>query len=423
MPGSVIVPTVPTLSYSSYRTYLECPQRWKYLYVDRLPETPRGYFTFGRVIHSVLEELLRPLVVPGARRTAPRESQRTLDDWPEGSSAPGATAVRPMSSEELLALYERSWSGDGYVTPEEESRYRTLGRTLLLGYHRRLDREPPRPVAVEAHLEARWEGIPIHGYLDRIDRTPAGGLEIVDYKTSRDLSRSDAEESDQLSLYQVLVQSNYTEPVERLTLYHLRSFTPFHSRPRGRDALDPLHARLGSVVDGIRAEAFEPTPGRQCARCDFRTICPEFREVPAAEAARLTELVDRLDRLRSDEHRVERDLATTADELHRAAERLGVHRVPGSRSVAIRRREEAWQYSLDPVRPLLERSGVADRLGEETPDEVRRLLRDSEISAELRRKVAETGSRQVRWFWELEELEPPVRRARGATEPSGPAPE
>ncbi|EQD29015.1 hypothetical protein B1B_18798, partial [mine drainage metagenome] len=72
---------------------------------------------------------------------------------------------------------------------------------------------PRQPVALEEHLEARWDGIPIHGYIDRIDRTPDGGLEIVDYKTSRELSREDARGSDQLSIYQVLVETNYTEPV------------------------------------------------------------------------------------------------------------------------------------------------------------------------------------------------------------------
>jgi putative RecB family exonuclease len=62
------VTQVPALSYSSYSTYLECPLRWKFLYIDRLPEVPRGYFTFGRVVHSVLEELVRPMVLPSARR-------------------------------------------------------------------------------------------------------------------------------------------------------------------------------------------------------------------------------------------------------------------------------------------------------------------------------------------------------------------
>ena len=390
---------VPALSYSSYSTYLECPLRWKFLYIDRLPEVPRGYFTFGRVVHSVLEELVRPMVLPSARRVGEADSQRTLDEWhaPTGP-APGGW----MTSEALLALYERSWLSEGYSSPEEEQRYRDLGRELLLRYHDRLLREPPHPVAVEEHLEARWDGIPIHGYIDRIDRTPAGGLEVVDYKTSRDLSNEDARDSDQLTLYQVLVQNNYSEPVEKLTLYHLRSMTPLRTAPRGRGKLSSLHDRLGTVTDGIRSDAFEPNPGRQCSRCDFQSRCPEFRSVPAADGERLRDLVDRFEALRAEEHRLEGDLRRTAEELHRAAEDLGVHRVPGSRSVAIRRKEEAWQYSLDLVRPLLERSGVSDRVAGGTTEEVRRLVRDPTVDPEVRRRVAETGARKIKWYWDLE---------------------
>jgi RecB family exonuclease len=283
------------LSYSSYRTYQECPLRWKFLYIDRLPEAPRGYFTFGRVIHSVLEELVGPLVIPTARRAGENERQRTLDEWHPRPGAPGAQ--RWMTEEELLAAYDRAWSSEGYVSLEEESRYRALGRELLLRYYEFLVRERPIPVAVEEHLETRWDGIPVHGYIDRIDRTPSGGLEIVDYKTSRDLSSDDARESDQLSLYQVLVEGNYAEPVHGLTLYHLRSLTPLRAAPRERTELAGLHDRLGTVFDGIRAEAYEPTPGRHCTRCDFRDRCPEFRTVPTAEGERLRLLVDRFEAL------------------------------------------------------------------------------------------------------------------------------
>jgi putative RecB family exonuclease len=388
------------LSYSSYRTYLECPLRWKYLYVEHRPELPRGYFTFGRVIHSVLEELVRPFVVPAPRRPGSGDGQKTLDDWSVGSLS--ASAPRPMDPEELLREYDRVWSSEGYSSAEEEARYRSLGKELLLRFHDQFVQHPAAPVAVEEHLETRWDGIPIHGYIDRIDRTPTGGLEIVDYKTSRELSAEDARDSDQLSIYQVLVENNYAEPVERLTLLHLRSLVPHRTPARTRTTLDPLHVRLGMVADGIREEAFEPTPGRHCTRCDFRPICPEFKAVPAPEGRRLAALVDRFESLRTEERRLEGDLARAAEDLHRAAEELGLHRVPGSRSVAVRRREEAWQYSLDTVRPLLASAGVADRLGQETADDVRKLLRDTEIPAEVRRKVAETGSRRVRWYWELE---------------------
>lgn len=389
------------LSYSSYRTYSECPLRWKYLYIDRLPETPRGYFTFGRVVHSVLEELVRPLLVPGARRLASGDAQRTLDDWHAGGPTP-STGL-PMTREELLAAYDKAWLSDGYSSPEEEARYRALGRDLLLRYYQRFLKERPNPVAVEEHLEARWDGIPIHGYIDRIDRTPEGGLEILDYKTSRELTGDDARDSEQLSVYQVLVENNYTEPVEGLTLYHLRSLTPHRVPPRPKETLAQLHDRMGNVVDGIRAEAFEPTPGRQCSRCDFQSRCPEFRAVPATDGTRLTELVDRFDALRNQERALGDELRRTADDLHRAAEQFGVHRIPGTKSVALRRREETWQYPPDTVRGILDAAGLSDRWGHGSPEEVRRLVRDPELDPELRRRIAEAGARRVTWYWELED--------------------
>ena len=307
-----------------------------------------------------------------------------------------------MSESDLLALYERFWSGEGYSSPDEEGRSRTLGKAQIMRYYEHLLRDRPHPVAVEEHLEARWDGIPVHGYVDRIDRTASGGLEVMDYKTSRELSSEDAKDSDQLSLYQVLVENNYTEPVERLTLYHLRSLTPLRARPRARGTLERLHDRLGTVRDSIRSDAFEPNPGRYCSRCDFQSICPEFRPVPTPDGARLRELVDRFEQLRADEHRLEIALKRTAEQLHRAAEELKIHRVPGTRAVAVRRREETWQYSLDAIRPLLEHAGLSHRLGSGSQEEIRALVRDRSVDAETRRRLAEVGTRRVRWYWDLD---------------------
>src|SRR5258708_2054748 len=275
------------MSHSSVSTYLECPLRWKFLYVDKLPETPRGYFSFGRTVHSVLEELVRPFVSGPALLSA-TERQRRLDDW--GSLGP-SSGPKLLSPDAVLALYEKLWVGDGYTSPEEEARYKALGADLLLRFRESLAALLPTPVAVEAHLTAEWDGIPIHGYLDRIDRLPSGGLEVVDYKTSRELSRADAASSDQLALYQVLVEKNFPDPVEGLTLYHLRSMTPFRTAPRSRADLERLYERVGSAADGIRAESFEPTPGRHCSRCEVQSRCPEFRDLPRTQRARLAVLV------------------------------------------------------------------------------------------------------------------------------------
>lgn len=390
---------VAPLSHSQVQTYLECPLRWKFLYVDRRPEAPRGYFSFGRTVHSVLEDLLKPYVIPTERLAPTGERQRTLDDW--GSRGDGEP--RLLTPRELLALYERRWVSEGYNSRDEEERYRTLGADLLLRYRDQLVAQPPTPVAVEAHLQAEWEGVPVHGYLDRIDRTPSGGLEIVDYKTSRELSEDDARASDQLALYQVLVEKNFSEPVEGLTLYHLRSLRAFRSPPRGPTDLERLQERVGAASDGIRAQAYEPTPGRQCTRCEFKPLCPEFREVPLADQERLAGLVDRFAKLHAEEDRLEGELEAAAEALHQEAERLGVHRIAGHSATVFRRREEHWQYDSGAVAPILAEHGLEDRVDAGDPKQVRRLLRDTRIHETIRARVSTTGGRSVRWYWLVED--------------------
>jgi putative RecB family exonuclease len=398
------VPSPGPLSYSSVRAYLECPLRWKYLYIDHLSEAPRGYFSFGRTIHSVLEEAVRPLVVPVARRTPSGRSQRTLEDFHPGG-APAGPSVPPgvlVDSEAVMEMYRRAWVSEGYNSPEEEARYRQLGAEILARFWASVRADPPTPVAVEEHLEATWDGVPVHGYIDRVDRTPNGGLEVVDYKTSRELTAADARDSDQLGLYQVLVRENFSDSVEGLTLYHLRSLTPLRSAPRAPAALDALYGRVTTVRDGIRAEQYPPTPGRQCPRCDFRGICPEFKEVPDADRQRLTLLVDRFRELRDRELTLAAELEKTAGELHRAAERLGVHRIPGTREVAIRRREETWRFDAVAVDRVLAEHGRTDRVDGTDADAVRKLANDPELPPEARAAITSAGSRRTRWYWELE---------------------
>ncbi len=391
--------SVPPLSYSGVRTYLECPMRWKFLYIDRIPEAPRGYFTFGRTVHSVLEDLLGPLVVPVGRRLPAGRAQRTLEDF-AAAPAPGTGPLR--SEEELHALYDHHWSSEGYVSPEEEARYRELGWSILRAFRRQLVASPPTPVAVEPHLETVWNGIAVHGYVDRVDRTPTGGLEVLDYKTSRDLSVADVRESDQLTLYQVLVEANLPGAVERLTLVHLRRQQALSSARRDPAALESLFDRVGEVHDGLRSEAYEPRPGRHCGRCEFQSRCPEFRTVPDADRDRLRELADRLAAIPAGEAGRAEERRQLAEALHREAERCGVHRVIGSREVLLRRPEAAWSYPEGAVRRTLAGAGWSGPVDLQDPAAVRRLVHDPRVPPELRRRLAELGERSVRYHWTTE---------------------
>lgn len=389
------------LSYSGFRAYSECPLRWKFLYIDRLPEAPRGYFSFGRSIHSALEEFVGPLT---SGKPAPAgAAQRTLfefDTAKEGETASARPAL--MSIDSLLEVYRRVWVSEGYVSPEEERRYYDLGSDLLRRFHAAFLEAPPKTLAVEQKLDAHVDGIAIHGIVDRIDETPMGGLEVLDYKTSKELSLRDARESDQLTLYQVLVQENYGRSVETLTLYHVRTLSALRTPARSREVVSDLSSRLGEVADGIRAEAYDPRPGPYCQRCDFRDRCPEWREVPASERERVQALVERYVELKRQGDALRQQMEGVASELHAVSERLGVHRLPGRRATVYRRKELAWVFPPEQVLPVLQGAGLLPRVSRLESEQVARLLHDPRVPSEVRQALKQRGSKQAEWGLRLE---------------------
>ena len=404
------MPTVPPLSYSGFRAYAECPLRWKFLYIDRLPEAPRGYFSFGRSIHSALEAFVAPLAKGRGlpRPPAGGRQQRTLRDF-QDAEAPGpggpdraAPLAGVMGIPELLEVNRRVWVSEGYLSSEDEKRYFDLGAALLRRFHAAYLEAPPRPVAVEQSLDAQLDGIRIHGIVDRIDEADGGGLEVLDYKTSKELSWREARTSDQLTLYQQLVEQTYGRPVEALTLYHMRTLSPLRTPARKPEEVADLGSRLGEVSDGIREGAYDPRPGPYCQRCDFRGQCPEWREVPAEERERVRALVERYVELRRAGEGLRREMEQVASELHAASDRLSVNRLPGPRSTVYRRKEVRWVFPPEQVLPVLEGAGLLPRASRVDGEQVAQLLHDPRVPEDVRRALQERGSRQAEWALRLD---------------------
>ncbi|MBR1980020.1 MAG: PD-(D/E)XK nuclease family protein [Elusimicrobiaceae bacterium] len=53
-----------SFSYSKMGMYKECPQKYKFRYVLKLPEKPKYYFAFGAALHKAREYLYSSLTPP-----------------------------------------------------------------------------------------------------------------------------------------------------------------------------------------------------------------------------------------------------------------------------------------------------------------------------------------------------------------------
>ncbi|WP_424244657.1 ATP-dependent helicase/DNAse subunit B [Elusimicrobium posterum] len=56
-----------SFSYSKMSLYRECPQKFKFRYIHKIPESPKYYFAFGNAMHKALEYLYNVQQPPSRR--------------------------------------------------------------------------------------------------------------------------------------------------------------------------------------------------------------------------------------------------------------------------------------------------------------------------------------------------------------------
>src|SRR5437660_545106 len=254
------------LSYSRIDTYETCPAKFKFQYEDRVPGRPSPVLSFGDSLHRALYHFHnRPV--------------------PVAPSLP-----------DLHELLESVWVPDGLTDPSEERMYLDHGKQILAQYHRDNAAEFRIPAALEHRFSVDVEGVQINGVIDRMDRLPGGGYEIVDYKTNRRLPPMSRVDTDlQLSIYWLAAREIWGIEPERLTLYYLLPGQRM-STTRSPEQADELRRRIRVVAERIAAAKFEPRENPLCNWCDYQALCPVFRHKYEKEggdpAPRMTEPAD-----------------------------------------------------------------------------------------------------------------------------------
>lgn len=244
-----------TLSHSSISLYKTCPQKWKFRYVDKIPEAPKSFFSFGKSVHAGLEFLF----------------ERTKTEIP--------------SVNELIAFYKEKWIREGYETVAQEKWYYNEGERILKGYYNKHQSEFKNVYRVELKFTIDIEGVPVLGYIDRIDLLPSGGLAVIDYKTGKAFDKARVRQDPQLTLYQMAVESVLEKKVESLTLYHLNSLTPLTTPPHSATMEKNYRESVVETAKGISDEKYEPKPDANghCQWCDYAQICPAFAGKPSPQ--------------------------------------------------------------------------------------------------------------------------------------------
>ncbi len=145
------------VSASDVETYRRCPLRYKFARVLKIPTEQTQSQRFGIVVHQVLERFHSA----------------------EGEEAHGAWGTL----QELLDLLDTAWRRAGLGEGPGERELREKARRALTRYHERLREEPAQPLWFERSFAFDLGPHHVRGRVDRVDRLPGGGYELIDYKT------------------------------------------------------------------------------------------------------------------------------------------------------------------------------------------------------------------------------------------------
>ena len=253
-----VAPLPRSFSYSQLNTYERCPLQYAFGHVYRIPtDRTVAAFTFGTTAHEAFEAFTRER----RERAARGEPPPTRDD--------------------LERLFTERWTPTGFGDRTTEEAYGRRVQTLLDNFW---DGEL-RGLGQAIH-EEQWfdltldpaDGSPpviVSGSIDRIDRLPSGGIEVIDYKTGRVSSQKGVDESLQLSIYALACRDALgLGTPERVTLYFTESATRL-STTRTDEQLDAARDDILARTARIRSGDFAATPSQNACRwCDYAAMCP-----------------------------------------------------------------------------------------------------------------------------------------------------
>lgn len=253
----VVPPRLFSCTPSRLASWLDCPRRYRFTYVDR-PTPPKGppwaHNTVGAAVHVAL----------AAWWSIPEVGRRT----PEAAGQ----------------LVRDKWNPMGFRDDAQADDWRDRAAEMVERYAAGLD-PADEPVGVERTVALKTDRLAVSGRVDRLDRR-GDELVVVDYKTGRHiLTTDDARGSLALAIYAMAAARTMRRPCRRVELHHLPTGevvvwehteeTLARHLGRAHEIAAEAAAAQAAAAAGDVDQAFPPRPGQLCSWCDFLGSCPE----------------------------------------------------------------------------------------------------------------------------------------------------
>jgi len=234
-----------TLSASRIESYNTCPLQFKIATDWNIPGEPAPALQFGNAVHTAMKAYNDALL-----------------------------AGRALTEHDFLQVFTTQMDISPFDDPHQKQLYFEHGRKQLSEFYYLRNLEGQAQVLAAEHVfEFIVGGVKVIGRIDRVERTPDGGIAIVDYKTGRARDEDDAAHSLQLSIYALAAEQQWKQAPRRIAFYSLEN-NAAAATTRSAQELQQTRLDIERVAGAIQAGKFAAKPGFHCSWCGFYELCP-----------------------------------------------------------------------------------------------------------------------------------------------------
>ncbi len=250
------------LSPSSISTFQQCPLKFKFSRIDRLPEPPTRATLLGNFVHEVLEEMYG---LPNDERI--KDAARSVaarifinNDW-VNQITPYIDGVNINSERAVLLFKHDAW--------------RCIDNLWIIE-----DPIEVEPDGLEYELIGEIDGVSLKGFIDRFTLGPDDSVTISDYKTGKTPKEQFANQK----FFQLLVYANLIaelgvgSPTD-LELLFLESGRKFTKSVTPED-LKATRVTIRNIKDAVDQSCatgeFVTQTSKLCDWCTYKSICPAW---------------------------------------------------------------------------------------------------------------------------------------------------
>ena len=233
------------LSASKLDTYKKCPLKFKFAHILEIPTPAKTFFDLGTSVHAVVEHLAR------------------LEE--------NGNEVTEKVAFELL---DKEWIANSFKSETEASQAKEKAREMLKTYLSWKNANPNTVVSSEQKFTITLDGIPIKGSIDRVEKTPQGEYEVIDFKTgSVSESNNSIKDNVQMNIYAIATETLYQKLPKKTSLFYLKK-NKIVSNNIELSPLEEFKRTMEVKVNLILQEEFNATPTFEvCRSCDYQSIC------------------------------------------------------------------------------------------------------------------------------------------------------